>query len=135
MDDDADGYSCNDSDCANDPACRGWGEICTDGGDNDGGDIDCDDSDCASDPCCDLSNPLLPFIECDCADGIDNNGDEILTVPINVRDRSGLYGGGSGSGETNCTDGLDMMLMVLWIAMIRIAVLIRLFDHWKRDMR
>jgi hypothetical protein len=58
LDDDCDGdIDCDDSDCAEDPACDQCeptgDERCDSGLDDDcDGDIDCDDSDCAEDPAC-----------------------------------------------------------------------------------
>ena len=74
-DNDGDGASdCDDSDCADDPACDTTppAEICDDGEDNDGDEaIDCDDDDCADDAAC-----ATPAEICD--DGEDNDGDEAI---------------------------------------------------------
>jgi hypothetical protein len=102
LDNDNDGFTdCDDTDCADDPACTPTEDNCDDGVDNDNdGFTDCDDTDCADDPACTptedncddgvdndndgftdcddfdcADDPACPSIEDDCEDGVDNDND------------------------------------------------------------
>ncbi len=71
QDDDGDGaVDCDDSDCAEDPACAPATEICDNQQDDDGdGAVDCDDSDCAEDPACAPATEICDNQQDDDGDG------------------------------------------------------------------
>jgi len=72
LDDDRDcDIDCDDSDCADDPACTGLVEICGNGIDDDNdGDTDCDDTDCAGHPSCPVCTPTTAI---HCGDNLAGN--------------------------------------------------------------
>lgn len=117
-DDDGDGdRSCEDSDCASDPACGETGtadetsaQHCTDGVDNDDNSYtDCDDRQCGYQPGLFGYCPLEEATNDMCADGNDNDGNgwadckdfgctqnPFVTACFNVE-----------ASEDTCTDGID----------------------------
>ncbi len=116
LDDDRDGaIDCDDTDCADVPACTGLGqpEICNNGLDDDlDGAIDCvdrdclDDASCLPDEICDngLDDDRDGNADCDDTDCADAANCQVAKGPTFVR------GDGNSDGSINLTDGVVPLL-------------------------